>query len=80
MSTEVSLQVASYVTIQVAVTCALFTLSYLAGSYLMLTFWMPTLKTQLWLIAKIQPFVPILVTAKTITLLSGASSRCFSVA
>ena len=78
MSTEVSLQVASYVTIQVAVTCAIFTLSYLAGFYLMLTFWMPTLKTQLWLIAKIQPFVPILVTAKTISLLSGVLSMFLS--
>ena len=44
----------------------------------MLTFWMPTLKTQLWLIAKIQPFVPILVTAKTISLLSGVLSMFLS--
>ena len=71
---RLGLTCASYVLVNLAISCMLAVLVYLASIYHFLTFWFPSLMTKLWFCDKLQNHITYLVKLKNVALLFGALS------
>ncbi len=71
---RLGLTCASYVLVNLAISCMLAVLVYIASIYHVLTFWLPSLMTKLWFCDKLQNQITHLVKLKNFALLFGALS------